>query len=641
MTLLSLGLCASMLLGTNQMVNPKQIGAPASDLLNNRLRSPDPATVGRPFGHAMLDIAFDDEGQWQYDLPIPPTAHLSLLPVGPGCEAWSLIATNPSGQTDGVHRTITEGSLQPFFPVTAQRVDIANPMVGTWRITIHNGHPGEIGHLIVRDRSGIALQIHPTSPVALVGHPIVLRIALAAVDRSGSPLQDALDGLASGLDIINAQINWRDSRSNDATFELVQNGPWLEHTFTPTVTGPHEARIEIVGIDADGFTFLRSANWHCQVNTPVVVTGLQQIDLDENRLAIDLDIDCSEPRSKVLVGSEVWCNGSDGMRPRCWIGGMTAVTDGRIRLVLDKRWLTLEGGNGLDLQLRETRIADPNAAQPLLPEGAVGVLSLGNVEVPVAAPHDPDVLLDMQHGKGDQPGFQVEGGARDQGSRADQYGGHNLMLSHGYCSDGQSFPPSDFTGDVAVYYNPDQNFSHDEFALDIWSLGSQYKSYGLVGHSQGGNAAVHLFTFYWSGLDWASDGRLLQGMGVPFSGTALAGNLAVLAELFGIGCGINYDMTYDGAAVWLSYIPTSTRERTWTWTSTFQDEWWSYDYCHIVTDLLLWDPDDGVVENSEGDLDGAHNMGTTTGWCHIEDMSDPPEVTDTNRTSSMNSEGAR
>ena len=100
-------------------------------------------------------------------------------------------------------------------------------------------------------------------------------------------------------------------------------------------------------------------------------------------------------------------------------------------------------------------------------------------------------------------------------------------------------------------------------------------------------------------------------------------------------------MTYDGAAVWLSYIPTSTRQRTWTWTSTFEDEWWSYDYCHILTDLVLWDPDDGVVENSEADLDGANNMGTTIGWCHIQDMSDPAEVWDTNRTSDMNTEGAR
>ena len=215
------------------------------------------------------------------------------------------------------------------------------------------------------------------------------------------------------------------------------------------------------------------------------------------------------------------------------------------------------------------------------------------------------------------------------------------MLSHGYCSDADSWNPTDFSGDVAEYINMFQNFSHDQFAQDFIAFGSQYKSYGIVGHSQGGNAAVHLYTFYWSGLDWAGEGRLIQCLGTPFSGTSLAGNLSILGELFGFGCGVNYDLTYDGAAEWLSYIPTSTRQNTWTWTSTVEDQWWSYDYCHFLTDLVLWDPDDGVVENSEGDLDGANNMGTTIGWCHIKNMTEPREVDDTDRSSEMDAEAAR
>ena len=314
---------------------------------------------------------------------------------------------------------------------------------------------------------------------------------------------------------------------------------------------------------------------------------------------------------------------------------------GHVRLMLDRRWITSEGGNGNDTQLREVRIASPGNIQPLLPSGSIEWLSLGDLTVPSHVELDEETLQAMRQGLGDQPGSPMPQTGSTAISRADQYGGHNLILSHGYCSDADSWPESDFSGHVSMYINTYQNFTHDEFALDLMSHGSQYKSYGIAGHSQGGNAALHLYSFYWSGLDWAGDGRLLQALGTPFTGTTLAGDISVLGELFGFGCGVNYDMTYDGAAQWLSFIPTAARQETWTWTSTFEDNWWSYDYCHILTDLILWDPEDGVVENSEGDLDGGINMGTTVGWCHIKNMAEPREVNDTNRTSEMDAEAAR
>ena len=107
--------------------------------------------------------------------------------------------------------------------------------------------------------------------------------------------------------------------------------------------------------------------------------------------------------------------------------------------------------------------------------------------------------------KGDQQGFALERSNSQSGSRSDQYGGHNLMLSHGYCSDGDSFPPADFTGDVAAYVNTDQNFSHDEFALDILNFGSQYKSYRIGRPFPGWKRSrppLHLL------LEWPGLGRL-------------------------------------------------------------------------------------------------------------------------------------
>ena len=115
------------------------------------------------------------------------------------------------------------------------------------------------------------------------------------------------------------------------------------------------------------------------------------------------------------------------------------------------------------------------------------------------------------------------------------------MLVHGYCSDGNPFPTSQFTGEI-VFNDPNQNRTHDQFANLIRNFGASYPSFGIVAHSQGGAASLHLYTYYWSGLDYATGGsRLIQSVGTPYQGTALAGNLACLDNIFGAGCGYNYE----------------------------------------------------------------------------------------------------
>jgi hypothetical protein len=47
-----------------------------------------------------------------------------------------------------------------------------------------------------------------------------------------------------------------------------------------------------------------------------------------------------------------------------------------------------------------------------------------------------------------------------------------------------------------------------------------------VAHSQGGLAATHLHAYYWSNLEVAKGGRLIQSVGSPYYGSGIAGNLA-------------------------------------------------------------------------------------------------------------------
>jgi hypothetical protein len=182
-----------------------------------------------------------------------------------------------------------------------------------------------------------------------------------------------------------------------------------------------------------------------------------------------------------------------------------------------------------------------------------------------------------------------------------------------------------------------QNRSHDQFAQLLRALGLELKSFGIVAHSQGGCAAVHLWTYYYSGLDWARGPgtKLIQSVGSPYQGTTLA-------SLGWLACGTATNMTYDGAATWLSGIPASRRAAVWHHTTDYEGEGFG-KYCNLATVLLLDKPEDGVTEHLCGQLPGAHNEGLRTPWCHGYDvvMKHPSQTSDQNRNITMSSVAKR
>jgi hypothetical protein len=347
---------------------------------------------------------------------------------------------------------------------------------------------------------------------------------------------------------------------------------------------------------------------------------------DKKRLAVSLAVNnFPGAPEKYRVFAEVWGRNAQGEeRPVSWIGGMVYVEDGRLDLGLDPRWIGLSEAR-TDFELRNVRIEDPDT---FIPVARVDRMDLHMPSLPgraLAAPKSLDEEMFM--------------GPRPERAAAEK-AGSRLLLVHGYCSGNVWGPQAGQFSNESIFLDLNKNRSHDTFAQLIWSFGSSYSSYGIVAHSQGGAAALHLYTYYWSGLDYATGGRLIQSVGTPYQGTALAGNAAVLGQVFGVGCGSNNDLTYSGASSWLSGVPSWARSAVNYYTTSFKDNWWSYDYCHLVTDLLLSDPDDGTTEKAKGQLSGGVNRGHKTGWCHTTGMADPPQTTDGSRNSTMNSNAA-
>lgn len=157
-----------------------------------------------------------------------------------------------------------------------------------------------------------------------------------------------------------------------------------------------------------------------------------------------------------------------------------------------------------------------------------------------------------------------------------------------------------------------------------------------MAHSQGGLASLHLLTFYWSKqdvvVDAQSDRRLIQTVGSPFRGSGLAGALANIGESFGKGCGKNYNVTWDGAELWLTTIPKSTRSHVWFHTTQYKD----YSYCSLAANAVLQWPNDGVTEFERAELVGGNNVHHKKQWCHTSDMKYPSQCADHERNKVMN-----
>ncbi len=398
--------------------------------------------------------------------------------------------------------------------------------------------------------------------------------------------------------------------------------------------GESVVQVDLRGRRADGSPFHRTTQHLVSVHAPTLrFGGNASVSADDPWIRVNFPLEVVGRRvpDSVQIGGELWGADRRGKTvPVAWIGGIRGprIEQGRamVSLELSTEWLWRAGVLGA-FELRNVRLQDPNTGLPWDRRPVVSV----DGEPRLLSGRTAGSSLTPSMLQGAPPGLDR---ARMQALR----GTSALMLVHGYCSGGV-WPTSDFT-DSLVFEDFSQSRSHDEFAQLLAGQASGFDSFGVVGHSQGGAAALHLLTYYWSGLDDATGGRKIQSVGTPYQGTALAGNLALLGQIFGAGCGENFDLTYDGAALWLAGIPTWARQEVFYYTTSKENPGF-LSSCIAATDLFLTNPEDGTTEQWAGQLPGANNMGHVEGWCHTTGMNDPPQYQDSARNQQMNQAAAR
>lgn len=410
--------------------------------------------------------------------------------------------------------------------------------------------------------------------------------------------------------------------------------------FAAPQPGTYLAQVIVRGT-AGGTGFVRTAEHVVAVverSARLGTAATVAADTADGRLALGLPVALgARPAAHYRVYAEVWGTGRDGSPVAvAWVGGMVAPRTGTLPLGLDPRWIARAGAQA-PFELRNVRIEDPDAFVVLDRSASLPLVVPASrvLQAALRTGTGSAVAIDQSMRMGVRP---VQAQATVAASAAGT--GTHLLLVHGYCSAGV-WPAAQFTN-ASSFLDANQSRSNDQFAQLLASFGSQWNSFGTVAHSQGGMAALHLYTYYWSGLDNATGARLMQSVGTPYQGTNLAGILATVGSWFGVGCGSNTDLTYDGASRWLAGIPTWARAKVNYYTTSFATtKWYINDYCNIASDLVLDDPEDGTTEKAYGQLPGAVNRGHTTGQCHTTGMRDPAQYLDASRNAVMNSNAAR
>jgi len=610
-----------------------------------QMRLPEAATLGIRSKAAMLPIRLQPDAQgnaaWSADVPVDFTGELKMTLLAPNSESWRIRVTTGDGQMDlrnsfQVERQPGAVSLDGVsFP--AEVFTFGSAKKGRWKVEIQaagrtNRVSETAGYLVVSSDSPYRLYSYLNTHQTLTGKSLEFVASVfdqRAEIKSGIP--KAIAGVVTGAEM--------EIRTPGGAIEKLmlnsENNRHFRTNFVPREAGQYTAQITLRGVSAEGERFIRTSEHVFQVLADNVTLGrlANSNVIDETRLRVSLPATGLSAGRKVVAYAEVWGRNPGGEAlPVAWISGMAIAQERRngvhLDLTLDARWLAMAGAKD-SYELRNVRLEDPDYFVTLAESNA---MTLKINQLPEAATKAlTGITDDMRMGR------KPDAFLANQITSAI---GGKLLLIHGYCSGGNPFPTSQFS-DYAVFSDPNQSRTHDQFAILIRNFGAQFPSFGAVAHSQGGAASLHLYTYYWSGFDYATGNRLIQTVGTPYQGTALAGNLAVLGQVFGAGCGGNANLTYSGAAAWLAGIPSWARAQVHYSTTSFTDVWYRYDYCSLATDLFLGDPEDGVTERAYGQLPGANNRGHKTGWCHTSGMRDPAQTSDSARNADMNANAAR
>eukprot|EP01123_Difflugia_compressa_P001421 TRINITY_DN1164_c0_g1_i1.p1 TRINITY_DN1164_c0_g1~~TRINITY_DN1164_c0_g1_i1.p1 ORF type:complete len:551 (-),score=83.31 TRINITY_DN1164_c0_g1_i1:68-1600(-) len=504
-------------------------------------------------------------------------------------------------------------------------------------------YPNAVLNVINNDY--VEIESHLSTYLVKVGQPI--GIVSTIEDLSPTATTDNIRVTSALMEVITPE-------GSDLEINMTDNNPILEQLgipphsgiyaaqFTSKTAGQYIVQAKLQGLYSDttlneDVPFLRSTEHVLDVSSATVsLTGYSQArPIDLEHIAIDIGV--TGQGSPLRAYAEVWGTTIITQQPKaaCWIGGVVEINNNVVTLELDLKWLILAGVT-CPLSLRNVYISDLITSFPVAMISQEQEMVVKDAELYVKLEnHVPNMPITKEMRFGKNPLAFLRGNVS-----ADV---PNLILLPGYCSSTNPFHDVKEFTQAAFFASNGANIRNQEYAERVLAYTSSIgmNTYSIIGHSQGGMVAAHIYNYYFTGLDNASGGRLIQSVGTPYQGCSAAGFLADLGKIFGVACGSNNDLSLDGAANWLTGISSEVRSSIYYYTTTYKQGTFFGDWCVLPMNLILQWPNDGTTESKYASISGANYLGNTQQWCHTSGMKYPTQTSDSTRNAEMNQNAAR
>jgi hypothetical protein len=672
----------------------KQLAGPASEFASMAVPTPESAAVRADSAFVpvfLAKVAGEAVFRWTGGLHVDSTTKFSLSVLSPLQDRLVLSLQQPAW--DAPRRLVPEmfnrpGALAnktsgPYgydgASFTAVTYTFGAPAVGLWQLVVevHGDVQQTAGvpdvMLIADNDSPYKLLSHLNSYELQLDQPVGISVQVydaasfsddMPISASSRPVAlPAIDSAVLEVEFPNKHVAHIPMHDDGLHGDGLAADGVYGAVLTAVEAGSYRTRAMVQGT-VNGVTIYRTSEHIVPVANPLfTLTGLGSATHDAATGIVSFFVDVDEPETMARVRAaaadqsdidltvrlyaEVWgsqviagdAEDYDEYEPVAWVQAMVdAEAHGSrtvMRLDLDERWLQ-KIGVVAPFQLRNVVMQD-RSSNVLMSRREAIYIKDGTANL-------ADVLRDRL-----DFGAKVEIDERMlMGPRPTKYARRDvaaaeagkLVLVHGYCS-GPVWSAADFT-DAIVFEDFEQSRTQDAFALKLLDFMSSLPSCGIVGHSQGGLASLHLKAYYWSCLDTTtSPGRKIQSVGSPYYGCSIAGTLADLGSMFGTGCGQQTDLTVDGAQLWLSKVPMEPRNEVYYYTTQYKDAGFFSSDCVTGANLVLYAPNDGTCEKKFANLEGAHAMTHTIGQCHVTDMKYPPQCQDKSRNAEMSAAATR
>ena len=357
--------------------------------------------------------------------------------------------------------------------------------------------------------------------------------------------------------------------------------------------------------------------------------------VDDKRLKINVESKPLKEQDHLVLYAEIW----SGDTPISYINSMTYFdkgSNGKIPVVLDSRWFALANkANIQSFELKNVKLLDPDTFIVVEQKDQIKV-SIDQMPK-AAATRANEIKLDQEMLFGVDDVLVPFADAPSAGIAANRGTADNgIFLVHGWCDTNAAWNQFDFNdGPTFEYTNNDRSLSRNNFARAIRDQADPtFRDwFSVVAHSQGGQAAVHLQAYFFSGLDLSPAPRPIQTVGTPYQGSTLMdlyfayGLGWILNEIFNFSdCEPQFTLTTPSSYFWSIFLPRASQEDTFyyrtihdTPNNFFQAlQFWRWK-CNFASYILLG-RDDGVVRPFKSWLVFGNNMGITESQCHTGGM---------------------